>query len=125
MSNQIMSNDEYVKRLALAVEKYKSEFEGIYILNAENFSKFQKVHSYLLELAKDSDGKIVYCDIDPKNVHGGISIKLPMLDLYKYKLDKFKEILELVDVFGADARTDGDIQIDFSVSYVWKAVPRK
>ena len=122
MKKQMMTTNEYVKNLAFAIEKSKANYDGVYFLNEEQFNKFQKVQEICLNLAKANNGKVVYCDATPNNIHGGISVKLPLLDLYKNKLQEFRDILDLVDVFAVDPRVDDSIQLDFSISNVWITV---
>ena len=123
--NKMITTEEYIKNLALTIEKYKVNFDGKYVLEVENLAKFKKVYQHLKKLMSNNGCKIVHCDITPKNIHGSLAVEISLLDLYKTKLDEFKRILDLVDVFGITPLVNNKIRLDFSVSYIWRAVPQK
>lgn len=114
--------EKLIKDLALEIEKRKKEVNGIYVLNPENYSRFMKVFEYLKKFVLENEGNIVEVVTAPEEIHCGIQMDIPILDLYHGTLIEFTEILKMVDVFGITPTTEDTLLIDFTVNDVWKVV---
>lgn len=118
-----MTKKEYesVYELAKSVEKRKADFQGVRMLSPGNYERFMKVFAYFQKLAQESGGVVSHVDIEPQSVHADVSIKIPLVDLFKREMNVgLADILRDVDVFGITPTTDGQLLIDASVNYVWE-----
>lgn len=116
---------EFVKDLALKVEENKKKFEGMYVVNPENYQRFVDVYTYFRIFAEENDGELKHLDIDPASIHADVSIDVPMVDLSKDSLRGFADILSKVDAFDITTTESDSLLIDAGVNYVWKAVPKE
>lgn len=125
LNNNDQENYEFAREFGRQVEKMRANFEGIYIINPENYQRFVEVYTYFRRFAEENDGKIAYLDISPESIHADVSVDVPLVDLYKGLLKEFAEILTKIDVFGITPTTTDSMLIGVSVNNVWKAVPKK
>lgn len=115
-------NYEFVKELAMLISKKEQEFKGVRVVVPENYNRFLIVYSYFKGFAKKYGGKVTYTDTDPSSVHGGMTLEVPLVDLYHDHLSEFVKVLGLVDVFGINPTSSGEIMLDVTVNNLWETV---
>lgn len=125
LDNNDLENYEFAREFGRQVEKMRANFEGIYIINPENYRRFVDIYTYFRIFAEENDGKVTHLDISPESIHAGLIINLPMIDLQKQELVEFLGFLSKADVLGIESDLTDGISIDITVSYVWKAVPKE
>lgn len=116
---------EFVKALALKVEESRKKFEGMYVMNPENYKRFVEVYTYFCILAKKNEGELKHFDIAPESIHADVSVDIPTMDFVKDSLHGFVDILSKVDTFGITPTKSDSLLVDASVNYVWRAMPKE
>lgn len=111
-----------VKALATQVEAYLAEAASKeYKPQPENLQKFIEVSAFFQTCAKELGGKITFLDFKPAALHAGITMEVPLLDLYQESLQAFVKMAGQADVLGITPTADGGLLVEAGVNQVWQA----
>ena len=111
-----------VKALATQVETYLAEAaQREYKPQPENLQKFMEVSAFFQACAKELGGKITFLDFKPEALHAGITMEVPLLDLYQESLQAFAKMASQADVLGITPTADGGLLVEAGVNQVWQA----
>lgn len=108
--------------LASQVERWCSEFDGKYTVNAENMNRFSTVYDYFLQLVDEDGGEVANLDASPESAHANVTIEVSLIDLCKDSMRQFLDVLRGIDVLEAKATDSGSLLISASVNDVWEVV---
>lgn len=114
---------EEVAQLGQAIERAKANFRGYYIINPEVCKKVVIVVRSLKMITDDLGGFFSVIDCEPSELHAGICVRIPILDLYGATMTAFQTIIANADVFGGSSECPDELLVEVQVNNLWIAVP--
>ena len=112
---------EFVQKLALSYRLHLERTEGDFILNLPQFAKFKESVKILEKITKDTNG-VIEIKMIPKELHGGIIVEVPILDVYGNDMKKLEKLMSNINVIGIEPTIDDSIIICCSINDLWEKV---
>ena len=115
-----LSDEEFCRLFANEyfdfVEKEKDED---YVINRPQWKKLVEVLDYFHKLADKSNGQVEPCELQPRLMHGGVTVSFVVMDLREEDIPGFCEAILKTNAITIDATADGRVCFSVSVPYVF------
>lgn len=119
-----MTDTEFVKRFGKQYLSVLQDAEKLhYKLNEEQFIKLFNLVEFFKDYVKsEKSGKIDSIDLDPKEIHGGLTATFVLFDISGNQIKEFCEVLKDTSAITLDATTDGKVCISITVPNVFSEI---
>jgi len=116
-----LTNEEFVKQfgkeyLALLEEAKKFNLS----VNKQQFAKLYYLVDFFQDYIKENSGKIDKIDLNPREVHGGLTATFVVLDITGEDIHKFTKALADCSAITFDATADGSVCISVTIPDVFE-----
>lgn len=116
-----LSDEEFCKMYAreylAAIER---EDDDDYEINRPQWIKMIQVLDYFHKLAKQSNGTVEPCQVQPKYQHGGVTATFTVMDLQEKDIPEFCKAIMKTNAITIDATNDSKVCISLSIPYVFR-----
>lgn len=109
------------KNIRKETENAAAERSKAYVLDVNICKKVLAVYDNFRAFIHQNGGGIVLADVNDKK--GAVFVgEVPDVDLYREGLERFCELLGMIDTFDVSVTESGSLSIGVSVLGLWKAV---
>ena len=112
----------YVTKRGEAKLDEGNHYECVYMVDAEKWKHFLKVHDFFAAYADQHYGSISEVSTPPATVDAFFSVEVDSVDFYNEILRQFTDIITHIDTLSFKNSGDDSVLVTVCVRYMWKAV---
>lgn len=101
---------------------FNQDCQYVYLPNAEQYSKFQKIQSFFADYVKQEGGTVSEVDGPPQNMDATITVAVDSIDFYGDMLKRFTNVFKAADMMRVYEIDEETVGIDVTVKGVWEVV---
>lgn len=115
--NKKITNKE-LDAVLVEIEQYNNDEDAAFALNVEAYERFKIVFSQFRKLVTENNGVFNVVNCHPCMLGAGLTIHIPLLDLYGQLVLDFAQMVSMCNVFSVSPTMDG-IYIEANVNDLW------